>query len=454
MPRTCHSGGVRWFKKQQRRTAHTETTTVAVPTTDRVIGHGDDTFDVALSRGAQLRQLADARVSVPERVVKRPGESVVVSMPHVEGVSVETLIAQRGYLSVPECVYLGVNMCGALAAMHASGLAHGAVSGANVLVSNQGIVLIDTMAPGVTGATTVSAQDNGAGPSPAADVSAVGELLAACVAPSMRQGFMGWVDPMIDPVPSARPSARAVEAGLPQCATPTPIRIVQTSVTQGASVQARQAPERTMVLRASRPWRLRRAGLRIGLVVGTAALLAVVAFSILPRVDTAIAEEGSGGGPTTKSEAAAHQATAHQAAENHTAATVSATEAARELTQARFAALEAGDGEKLLAGVVPGSDLAGQVGEQAKELAAGTVRFEGVSVAAVSAKQLRGVVTDHSDGLTHAVVAVTYDVGAHVVWYRGERSHVSAHGESVQLELRLDGTTWLVERVLPQSSPK
>lgn len=451
---------------------------------------GGAAFGLARERAAKLRLIADNRICVPDRVVKRPGESVVVTVPRVAGVSLGALTAQRGYLSVGECVYVGIQVCGALGAMHEAGLSHGDVSPASVMMTRDGIVLIDTVTGASShehGTTGFSAPERRDGASPAGDVYSLGALLAACVAPSMRQGFMGWLDPMLDGEPRARPSARAVESGLARCADAVPVKIPDDSIVDELRTQAQEPLERTFLLRASRPWRLRRVGLRVTLasvatIGAVAAALYVIPWPQATVGEGNVAAEGLAPGENngvdealTGAAAASPSAGVGQgpSVPTATASNDDPERAARDLTTARFVALAAGDGEGLLAGILKGSELEDRIQAQANQLEAGTLRFEGVTVSIVGVEAIGATLMTDTDptggrglgagpglqpgvpvdvhGSARATVRVTYDVAAHVVWRDGQQTRVSAHREVAELELVHVGATWMVERVLPQS---
>jgi len=417
-----------------------------LPTVDWHVGVGAAEFAAARERAALLQLVADDRVCVPQRVVMHAGERVVAVVPHVEGVSLDALLRQRGYLSVGECVGLGVHLSGALATMHARGLAHGEVSTATVMVTSTGIVLLGTVSaprPVDRVKRGFDSPERSEGPSKASDVYAVGAVLAACVAPSMRQSFMGWVDPLLELDPPVRPSARAVELGLVKCADPVAILLPQEGAVEDLRASRLEPRERTLVLRASRPWRVRRRVARSAAVLVVASSAVGVGVFVLAGPEVTAA--GSSGVMTAMPQAQ------DVVVRSVTTPMPMPQEAARELTDARFSALAAGDGQGLLAGIADGSELAVQLGKQAEELDAGTLRFEGVGATIVNAEVMDAVAPGDAAGTSGAVVSVTYDVAAHTVWRNEERTAVAAHREVAHLELVRDGTTWRVARVLPVS---
>lgn len=417
--------------------------TSAAATVDRVVGTGVEVFTLARERAAALRAIAEQRLCVPERVVMRSGGDVVATSRRIDGLDLGALLGHRAYLSVGECVYLGQQLCGALAALHDAGLAHGDISAANVMISRAGVAIVDTVAgslPQERGTEGFRAPERAAGATAAADVYSVGAVLAACVDPHMRQGFMGWLDPLLDADPLIRPSARGVAAGLGQCATAVQIRLPELGLVGQLRARAHEPRERTSVLRSTRPFRMRRA-----LARG-----AVAAMGVLAVV-------GVTGGVVGHLRPAAG---AVDARESHASAAHAETPAAaaRELTNARFAALAAGDGDALVATGAPASPVEQQLRTQAEQLAAGNLRFDGVAATVTTVAEPHPVANPAlaEEGLS-ALVDVTYVVAAHTVWQRDPESgqthtmEVESHSEVATLELWRDGPTWLVARVLPQS---
>lgn len=432
---------MKWFHPRREHAAAPAQGAAAQPrTVERRLGRGTDLLDAVRERVSLLCLIDDARVCVPERVVTARGGDIVTVMPVVEGSDLDSLLGQRGHLSVGECVTVGVQLCGALEAMHAVGLAHGDVSTANVMVGAAGCVLVDTVAgamPHESGTAGYAAPERGNGATFAADVYSVGAVLAECIEPSHRTAFMGWLDPLMDPDPARRPSAGAVAGGLQQCARPLPVIAPQSGVVSQMRAHAREPRARTVALRSGRGWRIRRHVARYGIVVAAVVALVAGVLWLTEHADRASADPGPAGQVV-------------DAPIPDPRPMASAAESAKTLTRQRFDALAAGDADALMATVVAGSVAAEQVGAQADALRDHTVAFVGLSV------QIVEVTIDVADDDASARgdvarVAVKYDVAAHTV-VRGESvTTVAAHRESVVLQLESDGTTWRVARALPQS---
>lgn len=446
-------------------------------TVDREVGSGAQTFTLARERVVALRMVEDHRVAVPERVVMRSGGAVVVTMPRVDGIDLDALLARRAFLSLGECVYLGEQLCGAVASLHQRGLVHGDISAANVMITRAGVTLVDTVGgalPHELGTEGSRAPERSTGASAAADVYSVGAVLAACVDPAMRQEFMGWLDPLLDQDPTARPQARGVAAGLGQCAPAVPVQVPDIGMVGELRAHAREPRERTSVLRSSRPWRMRRMALRVAMTAIAALAVVGIAAYVVPRADSAMADsamadsavnEGARTGAVVAdlgTRASAGDAYGGAPTAGHTEATTgldaaagtseTAPQAARALTNARFVALAAGDPDALLATAARGSAVEVKLREQARALAAGNLRFDGVAATVTGVKPAPSM-----GGGDSAIVTVTYVVSAHSVWRHDpatgaeQTTRIKAHSEVARLELRQVGPTWLVARVLPQS---
>ena len=114
----------------------------------------------------------------------------------LEGRTLEAQVAERGPMSAEEAAVIGVELCRALAAVHAAGLVHGDVKTSNVMRETAGgdagpgrVVLMDfgsahEPSPGygiaaISGTPLTSAQEvvDGAAPTPASDLYSLGVLL-------------------------------------------------------------------------------------------------------------------------------------------------------------------------------------------------------------------------------------------------------------------------------------
>lgn len=110
----------------------------------------------------------------------RPG----LWMEFVSGRTLAEIVAERGTFSASEATLIGLELCRALAAVHAAGLVHGDVKASNVMRANDGrILLMDFGAlaeRGALGVTPLYASPEvlaGSAPSAAADIYALGVLL-------------------------------------------------------------------------------------------------------------------------------------------------------------------------------------------------------------------------------------------------------------------------------------
>lgn len=220
----------------------------------------------------------------------------------IRGETLETQLAARGTLGAPEAAAIGLDLCRALAAVHAAGMAHGDVKAGNVMREAGGrIVLMDfgsggELSAGVAGGaatlltgTPLSAAPEalaGGAPSPAADQYSLGALLFRLVTgrhpvgattlaelrekhargereslraarPDLPSAFVTAVERALDPEPSRRwPDAGAFERAL-----------------AGAIVPPAPAPLAPRALRA-----------RGGMLVAAALLVAVAVIALWPRL--------------------------------------------------------------------------------------------------------------------------------------------------------------------------
>jgi len=185
----------------------------------------------------------------------------------VRGETLEAALAERGPLSAEEAALVGIDLCRALAAVHASGLVHGDVKTANVLREHGGrIVLTDFGAgsettsgrpqPAACGTPLATAPEvlRGEPPSSAADIYGLGVLLYRLVTgrypftggsvaelarrqaegrparltdlrPELPPGFAAVVERALAPVPSQRyASAGEMERSLSRLVSSPGIR--------------------------------------------------------------------------------------------------------------------------------------------------------------------------------------------------------------------------------------
>lgn len=111
----------------------------------------------------------------------------------VRGPTLEERLAESGPTGIPEACYIGIELCRALAAVHAAGIVHGDVKAANVLREKGGrLVLTDfgsaseafgESARMLQGTPLTMAPElfDGTPPSPASDIYSLGVLLFRCV---------------------------------------------------------------------------------------------------------------------------------------------------------------------------------------------------------------------------------------------------------------------------------
>ena len=107
--------------------------------------HPDIAIDIAraLSEGrllAKIRHLNVVRVYRAERIDNEVG----LSMELIKGHTLDSLVRQRGPYSASEAMLIGVDLCKALAAVHAAGIIHGDIKAHNVMREEGGrTVLMD-----------------------------------------------------------------------------------------------------------------------------------------------------------------------------------------------------------------------------------------------------------------------------------------------------------------------
>lgn len=254
-----------------------------------------------LAEARRLARVRHAHVLVIHGVDVRDGRAGFWTE-LIHGETLEAQLAVRGMLGAPEAGAIGLDLCRALAAVHAAGLAHGDVKAGNVMREAGGrIVLMDFGSGGelsgggadgaatlLTGTPLSAAPETlaGGGASPAADQYALGALLFRLVTgrhpvpattlaelrekhargereslraarPDLPSAFVAAVERALDPEPSRRwPDAGAFERAL-----------VGTLVPPGPALDAP---------RTSRA--------RTGLLAAAAVLVAVAAIALWPRL--------------------------------------------------------------------------------------------------------------------------------------------------------------------------
>lgn len=413
-------------------------------TVTRAVGSGEEVLRRVTERVRALRDLGHAGVLVPGEVKTVGSDQVVVTSPWIDGVDLAELEGRRGPLSAGECVWLGGRVASALEALHARGLAHGDVAPANVVIAGGDVVLVDTVAGCLEderGTVGFRAPERGAGATPAADVYSLGALLRWCVALEDAVPIEAWTAPMVVDDPHARPPVQVAARALASCAPPRSVAVPDRA--EVVSALRARAVDRTERTAAGRPWRLRRAAVRVAMTAAVATI-AVTAVVAAPRaVDAAIPQAATltaGESPAPDPSAAA---TGSALIDEHSAAAVPTQApgaAAADLTKRRIAALAAGDGAELLR-VFGEGPLAAQASFLAADLDAGRVRYEGLDVK-VNRVDIRDSATDS------AVATVEYALTDHRILTPDGEAVVPAYGQRVELELRWDGE-WRVVRARP-----
>ncbi|MFV0286594.1 MAG: protein kinase domain-containing protein [Demequina sp.] len=397
-----------------------------VPTLRRALGTGAGLAQRARERAARLSALGRDDVLAPVDVLT-DGDTVSAALPVIDGVDLAHLAAQRGPLSAGECVWLGRRVARALAALHAAGLVHGDVSPANVVVRADGITLVDTLGAvrgDERGTPGFRAPEAVAGDMvEASDVFALGRLLRWAVCEEDEARVRAWTVPCVASHPGQRPRAGEVEAVLSWCAPERRVPLPRTDV--AAAVRAR-AVARTERIAQGRWWRALRWTLRGIAVTGASGVLAG-AVILMPRLLDSDAAAGTTADTTVSSDSPA------------SAARQSAADAARALTEARIAALEAEDGTALLATVTGHGAVASDAATTAAALDNGDLVYEGLAVEV-------GAVAVTAEGEDSATVEVTYEITAHDVTTAGQSVSVTAETQQVQLSLVWVGDQWRVAR--------
>jgi eukaryotic-like serine/threonine-protein kinase len=98
-------------------------------------------YDRALQEAQRL-----ARIRHPDVVrvfgAERIGDEVGLSMELVEGLTLDDLVRERGPFSGSEAALIGLDLCRALAAVHAAGLLHGDIKAHNVMRADGGRTML------------------------------------------------------------------------------------------------------------------------------------------------------------------------------------------------------------------------------------------------------------------------------------------------------------------------
>jgi eukaryotic-like serine/threonine-protein kinase len=165
-------------------------------------GAACETLDASrLAReGRLLARIRHRHVVSVHGVTVRDGR-VGLWMELVQGSTLEQILLERGWFSARETMLIGIDLCGALAAIHGAGLVHGDIKTQNVLREDGGrIVLMDMGAGGemrsrrhsdrIVGTPLYLAPEtfSGAPPTAAGDIYSLGVLLYRLVTGSFPVG--------------------------------------------------------------------------------------------------------------------------------------------------------------------------------------------------------------------------------------------------------------------------
>jgi hypothetical protein len=377
---------------------------------ERVVGHGHDVYEAVRARVATMAGVSHSALDVPSRVTMLPGEAVAVAEPAYGAPTLQATLDSRGALRAGECVWVGMAVAEALAALHRAGLAHGAVEAGAVRLA-AGRVMVANLVDGPHDATAAD------------DVAALGRMLESCVTGPETERVRAWTEPMTHVDPAARPTAAMVARALGSCAPPEPLQQAPRGVASSMRAAVAQ-PERVRKLPQARIWRWRQAA-RAWSLKAALGLAAVLIVAIAVWVGVAL----WGGAP------AMPPLTAGAAPAQHDPAWV-----AREATQARFDALQSAEPDALLGWTAEGSPARAEAEATADAVASGRMVVDGltatidqilVDTAAVSSPDL-------------AIVRVTYSLSDHVVTMDGLATHFDGYSQTVDLELQRVEGGWRV----------
>ena len=261
----------------------------------RLQGVGQDELHVLRQQAVVVRSLPGSHL-----VRLRSVHGDVLVLDHAPGGSLASLLARRGRLQPGEVVTVVAPVAQALAEAHAAGLVHGHVGTTSVLLSADGMPLLDELGAGHLRESALGLDPSGVLGS-AADVWALGALCQvlltgaapvpgtglAAAAPLVPVPLVRAVEAALAFDPGARPGAGELAAMLLAACPPKPVRFPP-----GALPPAAPGPQRRTSHAAGRGrgrGRGRQVGLRLGvpegarrkLLVGAsvAAALGVVALT-------------------------------------------------------------------------------------------------------------------------------------------------------------------------------
>jgi len=378
---------------------------------ERVVGHGHDVYDAVRARVAALAGVSHPGLDAPSRVTMLPGEAVAVAEPGYGASTLRATLDSRGTLTAGECVWVGMAVAEALAALHRAGVFHGAVDTDAVRLPAGGVLLAHL----VDGAQEATAAD---------DVAALGRMLEQCVTGQDLERVRAWTEPMTHTDSAARPTAAMVARALGSCAPSEPLQQSPRGVASSMRAAVSQ-PAKVRRLPQARTWRWRQAVRARSLKV---ALLVAATLAVVWGVSAAVTLWGEG--------SAMSPLAAGVAGGEHDPAWV-----AREATQARFEALRSSDNtDALLTWTVDGSPAQAEAQSTADAVASGRMAVEGLTVTIDQLEADRSLV----DTTGVAVVRVTYTLSDHVVTVDGQATRFDAYSQTVDLTLERMGGVWRV----------
>lgn len=409
----------------------------------RSLGQGAALAAMARERAHVLTQIAHPGVLVPESV-DVVHDDVSVTMPVVAGIDLSVLERLRSPLTAAECIWLGIHIADALAAMHRAGLAHGDISPANVMVDGRTVTVVDTMGgcrSDEHGTAGFASPERPQGATVASDAYAVGALLRWAVASVDRPLIEAWTAPLMSAEPHRRPSLAVTATALRCCIEPMAVTVphaeVDVLVRPGRGV-------RTQRLASGRSWRWRRRAVRAAVAVGGMAAAIAIVMVGGPAVDSWAAQRGA----VTVSTPPPVYATpiVRESADVPSGALSTYHDpeaAAAELTRLRFAALAANDGKSLRTLVSGDAATAADVRTLAVRLETNVIRYAGLEAEVLGAE-----LVDHT--ATRAAVKVTADISAHTIHGEASRT-VEPYREQAILDLRWTDGRWAVLHARPAS---
>ena len=397
----------------------------------RVVGRGPAALAAARLRLDALRRVAHPCLSVPTGLELVPSGEVVARSERVPGVDLASLARMREGLSAGECVTVGISVAGALAALHAGGIAHGDVSPANVVVSGRRAVLVDVLAgAGVDerGTPGFAAPERAVSATPPADVFSLGRVLMGIASEEARERVAAWAEPMTAPRAQDRPTASECARALERCAPPQPVRVPELGVAASVRALAREAIAETVREDSGRAWRIRRAVARFarigGLAVAGVAMVAGVIGVLAAVLD---GPEGTRAWSSPPSPAIFGERP---------------DDAAAGLLQRRLDAIAVADADALLETTGPASAARGEDAPIAASLDSGDLRYEGLSATVGSSEVL-------VSGNGAATVRVTYAASPCVEVSGATRVERAGAVVEVEVEVLWGPTGWKIERILP-----